>query len=207
LTVLFLWDRSLSMPQDFEDGKDLREDRLRRFINESVSMRGPGHERDQAGVIVFGRWPRLELPPGTVRDLRFRKIISTIDDTHTDIAAAIKLALASFPEGSAKRIVLISDGNQNLGSAEEQARLARSLGVQIDVLPLGAVERDDAGELKKRSNKDEVLVERVDVPPVVEQGTQVPIRVLVRSYNPNVVWGRLTVRQITEGDVKPVGKP
>ena len=33
-----------------------------------------------------------------------------MDTNYTDIAAAIKLALASFPEGTAKRIVVISDG-------------------------------------------------------------------------------------------------
>ena len=110
------------------------------------------------------------------------------DGNYTDIAAALKLALASFPEGTGKRIVLISDGNENLGNAEEQARLAKTLKVQIDVLPLAAGKRND----------DEVLVERVEAPPLIEQGARVPIRVLVRSYNPNVVVGRLTLRQITD---------
>ena len=50
------------------------------------------------------------------------------DGNYTDIAAALKLALASFPDDTGKRIVLISDGNENLGNAEEQAppRQARS---------------------------------------------------------------------------------
>ena len=61
------------------------------------------------------------------------------------------MALASFPEDTGKRIVLISDGNENLGNAEEQARLAKSIGVQIDVMPLAAGQR----------NEEEVLVERV----------------------------------------------
>jgi len=92
LTVLFLWDRSLSIPQDFENGRDRREERIKNFINSSVAERGPGHEHDRAGLIVFGRWPRLELPPSDAPQFRLRKIASTVDDTHTDIAAAIKLA-------------------------------------------------------------------------------------------------------------------
>src|SRR4029077_8982005 len=61
-------------------------------------------------------------------------------------------------------------------------------GVQIDGLPLPA----------GRRNEDEVLVERVDAPPLIEQGARVPIRVLVRSHNPNVVVGKLTLKQITD---------
>ena len=103
------------------------------------------------------------------------------DGNYTDIAAALKLALASFPDDTGKRIVLISDGNENLGNAEEQAPPRQTLGVQIDVLPLAA----------GQTNEDEVLVERVEAPPVIEQGARVPMRVLIRSHNPNRVIGRV----------------
>jgi uncharacterized membrane protein len=204
MTVLFVLDRSESIPEEFGPAPgpgggviDLRWDRLRRFINDAVQQRGMGHERDRAGLIVFGRRPRLELPPSDAPRFNLNEIASRIDGGYTDIAAALKLALASFPEGTGKRIVLISDGNENLGNAEEQARLARSLGVQIDVLPVAA----------GRRNEDEVLVERVDAPPLVEQGGQVPIRVLIRSYNPNIVVGLLTLKQITEDKTTLIGPP
>src|SRR5439155_8005768 len=99
-----------------------------------------------------------------------REIGSTIDNNYTDIGAAIKLALASFPEGTAKRIVLMSDGNENMGNAEEQAKLAKHNGVQIDVVPLAAGYR----------NENEVLVQSVEAPPKTEQGSRLPIRVLIR---------------------------
>src|SRR5262249_38688137 len=139
---------------------------------------------------------RLELPPGDAPRFNLRELPGVGDGSATDVAAALKLALASFPEGTGKRIVLVSDGNENLGSAEEQARLAASLGVQIDVLPLGGRQR----------NEDEVLVERVEAPAVIEQGTQLPLRVLVRSFNPHLVVGRLTVKQITEEGGRLVGE-
>ncbi|MBY0229112.1 MAG: VWA domain-containing protein, partial [Gemmataceae bacterium] len=109
---------------------------------------------------------------------------------YTDLAAALKLALASFPEGAARRIVLITDGNENLGDAEEQARLAAALGVEIDVLPLASG--------VKATN--EVMVEAVVAPPVADQGARVPIRVMVRSRvpEPATVVGRLTVRQVSD---------
>ena len=107
LTVIFLWDRSLSIPPEPVRDFDAREKRVFGFINDAVAHRGPEHNDDRAGVIVFGRRPRLELPPGKVPQLNFRKILSQVDNTYTDIGGAIKLALATFPEGTAKRIVLI----------------------------------------------------------------------------------------------------
>ncbi len=152
LTVMFLWDRSLSIPPEPLADRDLREERTLAFINESVENRGPTHADDRAGVIVFGRRPRLELPPASVPRLGFKKVLSQVDNTYTDIGGAIKLALATFPEGTAKRIVVISDGNENLGQADQQARIAQQNGVQIDVVPIAAVRR----------SANEVLVERVE---------------------------------------------
>src|SRR5439155_18682420 len=117
-----------------------------------------------------GRQPSLELNPSTAPRLNFTKVESPLDSSATDIGAAIKLALASFPEGSGKRIVLLSDGNENLGNAEEQARIAKLNGVQIEVVPLAAGYR----------NENEVLVQSVEAPPKTEQGSRLPIRVLIR---------------------------
>ncbi|OAI45600.1 hypothetical protein AYO44_12720 [Planctomycetaceae bacterium SCGC AG-212-F19] len=198
VTTLFLVDRSLSVPEEIDENAprdaknnpiDQRWERVKKFINESVEKRGEAHKRDKAGMIVFGRRPRLELPPSDAPRFNFIDVASNLDANYTDIAAAIKLALASFPEGSAKRIVLISDGNENIGNAEEQARIAKQNGVQIDVVPLG----------KGFKNQNEVLVQSVEVPPLTEQGSRFPIRVLIRSFNPNPVKGILELVQIAEG--------
>src|SRR5262249_19692224 len=135
--------------------------------------------------------PRLVLPAGDVPRLVIDdSILGGVDTTYTDIAAAIKLALASFPEGTAKRVVLVSDGNENLGNAVEQARIAHQNGVQIDTVSLAAGYR----------NTNEVLVEKVEAPPMTEQGARLPIRVLVRSYNRRPVVGTLSLRQLSEGN-------
>ncbi len=199
MTVIFIVDMSASIPQDFDENKigdqvDRRAARFKKFINESVQKRGAGHERDRAGLVIFGRKARLELPPSDAPHFNLVKLPdlpNPADRDYTDIAAALKLALASFPEDTGKRIVLISDGNENLGNAEEQARLAEELGVQIDVVVVAAGQR----------NENEVLVERVEAPPLTEQGSQIPIRVLVRSFNKQIVRARLVVRQITEREL------
>src|SRR5262249_29386397 len=100
-TVLFLVDRSLSVPPEpspDDPTSALRWLREKRFVNEAVEKRGSGDERDKAGLIVFGRRPRLELPPSDAPRFKFQEYASTVDGTATDIGAAIKLALATFPE-------------------------------------------------------------------------------------------------------------
>src|SRR5262249_12663308 len=81
--------------------------------------------------------------------------------------------------------VLVTDGNENLGSALEQARLAQLNGVQIDVVPLGA----------GRRRENEVLVQSIEAPPEVEEGSPMLLQVALRSFNPNLVEGTLTVKQ------------
>jgi uncharacterized membrane protein len=198
VAVLFVLDRSESVPDETdENGVHVRSERIKRFINDAVEERGAGHERDKAGLIVFGRRPRLEYPPSDASRHWLHDLPAASDGSYTDIGAALKMALASFPEGSSKRIVLLSDGNENRGNAEEQANLAKTLGVQIDVVMLGA----------GRRNEDEVLVERVEAPTRIEKGSKTPIRVLVRSYNPNVVVGQLTLKQLSGGKAEDVTPP
>ncbi len=157
-----------------------------------MKYRGARHKNDRAGLILFGRRPRLEFPASTspLFNFKLKDSAAVIDGSYTDIAAAIKLGLASYPEGTGKRMVLFSDGNENLGDAEEQARVAKQNGVQIDIVPLATGYR----------NENEVLVQSVESPPRTERGSRLPIRVLVRSYNPRMVYGTLTLKQITEGE-------
>lgn len=199
VTVLFLLDRSQSLPQDIDpnanvaDQVDRRWLRMRGFVRDSVLLRGIDHSRDKAGAILFGKRPKLALPPASVRD-KFDvddRMAGPIDGQHTDIAAALKLALASFPEGSGKRVVLVSDGNENMGNAVDQATLAKQNGAQIDVVAVAPGYR----------NESEVLVQSVEAPPVSTTGTQLPLRVLVRNTSPSrVVRGQLELVRVGLND-------
>ncbi len=186
VTTIFVWDRSFSMPPEVAQDRDLRKERILHFINESVARNSGKKRDDRVGVIVFGKEPRLELPPNSVTKLGFKKIHSQIDPSYTDIAGAMKLALASFPEGSGKRIVLISDGNENMGRVDEQARIAKQNGVQIDVVPIA----------EGRKQQNEILIERIEAPPVTEKDTRLPLRVVIRSFHPQIVVAQLNVRKL-----------
>jgi uncharacterized membrane protein len=195
LTVLFLWDQSLSIPPELDANNriDRRRERIFKFLNDSVNEHGQGPHSDQVGLIVFGRWPRLEWPPERIDSWHLKKTTSNIDGSYTDIGAAIKLALASFPEGTNKRIILLSDGNENLGNALEQAQLAKQNGVQIDVVPLAV----------KRAENEEVVVLGIATLPTTTKDAPLLLHVSVRSYGAAPAEGVLT---LTRASLVAVGK-
>jgi Mg-chelatase subunit ChlD len=163
LTVIYLLDRSQSVPES------ARRETVD-YVNRSIDAdRG---DDDAVGVIAFGREAKIEAPPSGEK-LRLPKELETIvDPQYTDVAEAVKLALASFPEDSAKRIVLVSDGNQNVGDAYDVARRAVDQGIGIDVVPITYPTRGD------------VLVEKVSLPAVARRGEPFDLQVLVANTGP-----------------------
>src|SRR5690606_18115093 len=98
-------------------------------------------DKDKVGVLVFGTDAGLEFSPNPIVDLQ--KIQAVVGTERTDIAGAIRLATAAFPETGQKRIVLVSDGNENIGDAIGAVNAAKPLGVTLDVLPVGASRGQD----------------------------------------------------------------
>src|SRR5262249_49511876 len=142
---------------------------------------------DRIGVITFARKPRLEYPAGNVPEMNLQNLSAVADRNYTDIAAAIRLGLASFPEGAARRLLLISDGNENRGDAIKEAQNARLNGVPIDVVPL------------RYHYKEEVLVDRIDAPSETQENKDVPIRVVLRNFTNRIVRGQLTLTRTAGG--------
>ena len=101
-----------------------------------------------------------------------RKVESLLDREYTNLAGAMQRAMAMFPHDAAKRIVLVTDGNQNIGDALEQARAIADAGVSIDVMPV---------PLDRRS---EVAVEKVALPPDVRRGQPFELRVVLNNTPP-----------------------
>ena len=167
LNVLFLVDASDSVAL---------ENRVKawQYVQDAVKAADP---RDRYGVITFGGSPTLEIPVG--RDPLPAKPPFAADSQATDIGAAVKLALAAFPREGAKRIVLLTDGNENQGSAREAAQRARAEGADIYVVPL---KNDYAGE---------VLVERLVVPQEVKFGESFLVRVV--AWSAKETSGRLSL--------------
>jgi Mg-chelatase subunit ChlD len=126
---------------------------------------------DQVAVVSFGADATLEQTLST--DNRPPRLSSTaVDGRRTDIAAAIRTGIASLPPGSARRIVLLSDGQENQDHADQAAALATAAGVQLLAVPLA----EDAGP--------EVLVRQLDAPPLLHEGDRFTVTAQVESTLP-----------------------
>jgi len=106
-----------------------------KYVTKAVAQQ---KKEDRGGVLVFGTEASLE---STVNEIvKLDKVTAVVGTERTDLAAAIRLGTAAFPETGQKRLVVLSDGNENIGDAMAAAAAAKPLGVSIDVVPLG-VER------------------------------------------------------------------
>lgn len=155
--VWFLVDHSDSM------GPEHRRHALDQVTAAAKKMR-PG---DQAGVILFGADALIEAPLADA--LSLNQTASTPVTTYTDLARALRLALAAFPDRYARRIVLLSDGNENLGNALEEVALAAAQGVPVDVVPI------------EQTRGAEALLERMVLPNEVKIGEPFELRVVASS--------------------------
>ena len=132
------------------------------------AVSGAKRPQDGAGLVVFGADAFLE--HGVARRFSLPDIASEVDGSATNIARALQVSAASFPAEGAKRLVLLSDGNENVASAAEAVLIARSLGVSVFPLPLG-----------RGQQEPEVRVEELIAPKQVRMGTPYHVEAVVFS--------------------------
>ena len=156
VTTIFLVDVSDSV-------KEKRGD-VTTFINESIKTKG---RHDYVGVIAFGGDTRVE--QFISKDVTFTGLMTEVDTQATDLEEAVNIALAQMPEDSAKRIVLITDGNENEGSLNMTASAVIASGVDFEIVRL------------EENVSSEVYVANVTVPKEVGVGENFSIQVEVES--------------------------
>ena len=171
-STIFLVDRSDSISESDKKASVA-------FINSAIEKLPSG---DEVGIIAFGSDAMIEIAPSNLRSLT--RILSKTDGAGTDLAAAIRLASASHSDGKAKRIVVISDGNETSGEAAEAASVAATDKVQIDYVPLG----DTAKEA-------EVAFLNLEAPSEISLGQTFSLRAIVDSSTV----GKATLRLDRDG--------
>ncbi|MDW8309244.1 MAG: VWA domain-containing protein, partial [Verrucomicrobiales bacterium] len=160
LNVFFLLDQSESIPSQDQAA-------ARTLINRYTERMA---KNDRAGVIVFGADASIDRLPG--QQLRLDRVEAVVNPSRTDISAAVQLATAAFPETGQKRIVLLSDGNENLGDAFNAALAALPLGVSLDIVPLGGGREGD------------LFVQRLQVPARLKVGQPFEAKIFIQSDRP-----------------------
>ncbi len=157
LSVVFLVDRSDSISAE---ARALQA----QYINSAIEGMKEG---DAAGVVVFGADALVDRPVTT--DHSPPDLVSKPIPTYSNVEDTIRLGLSILPSDTARRLVLLSDGKENLGSAEWAARLAAANGVPLDVVPLSS------------ESGPEVWLDNLSAPSPVREGESVSLEVSVDS--------------------------
>ncbi len=157
VNLYFLLDRSNSVPAEQQDA-------ARAYVNRVSADKKPV---DRGGVVVFGEGAAIEITPNAQVDVQ--KIQAVVGADRSDLASAIRLGTAAFPETGQKRLVLVSDGNENVGDAMSAVSSARSLGVTVDVVPLGVNRGGD------------VSVQKLSVPTNLKKGQTFEVGVFIQA--------------------------
>ncbi|MDP4090331.1 MAG: VWA domain-containing protein, partial [Bacillota bacterium] len=134
------------------------------FVREAYNHKGA---KDKIGVLSFGDNAQVENFVSS--DTRFSKVEGKINGNYTNIENALAAALSLFPNNSNKRIVLLSDGEENEGSAGRIAASLQQQGVEFKYYKI------------KDTQKDEALVESISVPQKLTLGEEFNIYVNINS--------------------------
>lgn len=167
-TTIFLLDGSDSVAAS-------QRARAEAFIARALATMPPD---DQAGIVVFGREALVERLPSPERT--FGAPAAQPFGGATNIADALQLGLAMLPAEGHRRLVLLSDGGENRGTAREIAQHAAAQGVPVDVVPLSGV-----------ADGLDAQIVGATLPAAAREGQRLPLRVDLESSAP--VTGRLTV--------------
>ncbi|MFM9994649.1 MAG: glutamine amidotransferase [Phycisphaerales bacterium] len=97
----------------------------------------------------------------------------------TNLAGGVRLALAVKPQDAAYRVLLVTDGNETVGSLLEAAEAAKAAGVPIDVLPV------------VYSFDNEIIVDQVVTPATARLGETINVKVVIDATK--AARGRLTL--------------
>jgi hypothetical protein len=159
VNVMFVLDRSDSVPSPQQEAA------FKYAVRTVVDKK----KDDRVGFLVFGTDAALETTVNETVDPKKEKIFAVVGSDRTDIAGAVRLATAAFPETGQKRIVLLSDGNENVGDALNAVLSAKSLGVNVDVIPLGSERGND------------VSVQRLSTPSRVKKGQTIEAKIFTRG--------------------------
>ncbi len=157
LGVIFAVDRSSSIsPRTQQAQFD--------FIREAAKGMRPD---DQMAVLAFDGSSAIEqLPMGT---LGIENISEPVIPSQTNPAAALRMAMALFPTDAARRLVVMSDGNENVGQLLEEADWFAANKVPVDVLPA------------EYEHKDEIVFERLSAPATATTEETINLQMVLRN--------------------------
>ncbi|WP_097033862.1 VWA domain-containing protein [Clostridium tertium] len=156
ISTVFLLDVSESASDFEESGKD--------FISTAIESMPRGNK---AGVVLFGDNSKID------KVLNKKKEYKSIDEkpvvTATNIQESVESALGLFERGGSKRIVLITDGEENQGDILKSTPLINEQKIDFKVYKI-------TGE-----KGEEIYVDNVKVPDNISVGEEFSVSIDIKS--------------------------
>lgn len=174
-TTVFAVDRSASVA-----GQDVSA-----FLEEAYENRD---KEDGVGLIYFGKGGSVEFLPTTDEGPSILSSSAYVDNSGTDIAGALQLATGIMPEGRAKRIVLLSDGQETTADALMTARGLAGMGIVVDVVEMQG-ETSEEIQLTELSVPS-IVSKNMEYEVVVQVDSTITTQGEVRLYKNNVLIGQ-----------------
>ena len=170
LAVTVLLDTSASMPREsLLHGEAMLRDLVRK--NSGASLR----------LITFAGRPNLRPVPQQADKVSIPEGVDPKEGMSTDIEGAMQLALSTFPVQGARRILLISDGNENRGHALTAALRAREQGIAVFTVPAGGTAPLPVKVQSIASPQDVFSGERFTLSLQLDSAGAIPARVWITS--------------------------
>lgn len=155
-TTIFLADLSDSLKSE--------KNKVDSFIRESIKYK---NSEDSIGVIAFGKNALVD--SFVSENISFSDIETEPKGINTNFENALSSVLSIIPENTKKRIVLISDGEENEGNVQNIAPLLIEQGIDFKVKKL------------EKNLGEEVSVEGIDVPQNLRIGQEFNVVVNINS--------------------------
>lgn len=156
ISTVFLLDVSESVGDFEESGKD--------FISTALEEMPRGNK---AGVVLFGDNSKVDKVLN--RKKEYKSINENLIVTATNIQEAVESALSLFERGGSKRIVLITDGEENQGDILKSIPLINEQKIDFKVYKI-------TGE-----KGNEVYVDSVKVPDNISVGEEFSVSIDIKS--------------------------
>lgn len=167
VAVTVVLDASKSVPGPLQKRVDA-------YVEEAASQKKPD---DQLGLLTAAKDAYVQALPSKLTTRVERRHIGS--SAGTNLAEAVRLAIAVMRPDAANRIVLATDGNETEGSLLDAASAALAVGIPIDVLPL------------RYRYESEVIADKLIAPNTARMGETIDLRVVLTATRP--VTGRLTI--------------
>ena len=156
ISTVFLLDVSESISSFKDSGES--------FINNALEIMPKGNK---AGVILFGDNAKVD----KVIDNKasYKSLNSSPVSTATNIQSAVETAITLFQDGTSKRIVLITDGEENKGDILKSIPLINAENIDLKVYKV-------SGE-----SGNEIYVDNVTIPDNIAIGEEFSVQIDLQS--------------------------